>query len=124
MIHRDIKPSNILLDSRDTSKYPMVSPDATDEQRSLAADVHVAIDQTRGWLIKAHGDARLLLAMDNDQIAQPATLTLLDDLVTQTQQAYVGQTDPTTGELHGGASWICSNILRLANFELKPFKTQ
>ena len=102
----------------------VLSPDATDEQRSLAAEVHVAIDRTKGWLTKAHDDAKLLLAMDNNQLGQPSTLTLLDDLVTQTQQAYVGQTDPTTGELHGGASWICSNIQRIANFELKPFKTQ
>ncbi len=102
----------------------VLSPDATDEQRSLAAEVHVAIDRTRGWLIKAHDDAKQLLAMDNNQLNQPSTLALLDDLVTQTQQSYVGQTDPTTGELHGGASWISSNIQRIANFELKPFKTQ
>ena len=102
----------------------VLSPDATDEQRSLAAEVHVAIDQTRGWLTQAHDDAKQLLAMNDNQLSQPSALPLLDDLVTQTQKAYVGQTDPTTGELHGGASWICSNIQRIANFELKPFKTQ
>ena len=102
----------------------VLSPDATDQQRSLAAEVHVAIDRTRGWLIKAHDDAKQLLVMDNNQLNQPSTLALLDDLVTQTQQSYVGQTDPTTGQLYGGASWICSNIQRIANFELKPFKTQ
>jgi len=62
--------------------------------------------------------------MNKDQLAQPQALSLLDDLVTNAQYAYTGQTDPLTGQLQGGATWVCSNIQRIANFELKPFQVQ
>ncbi len=102
----------------------VLSPDATADQRDLAARVHVAIDQTRGWLEQIHQDTKQLVVMNKDQLAQPQALSLLDDLVTNAQYAYTGQTDPLTGQLQGGATWVCSNIQRIANFELKPFQVQ
>ncbi len=102
----------------------VLSPDATSDQRDLAAHVHVAINQTRTWLEQAHQDAVQLIKMDTEQLAQPQALSLLDDLVINAQYAYTGKTDPQTGQLQGGATWICSNIQRIANFELKPFQLQ
>ncbi|GHO98330.1 hypothetical protein KSF_083780 [Reticulibacter mediterranei] len=99
----------------------VLSPDATAEQRALAARIHTAIDQTRMWLEKAHQDTKQLVNMNKDQLTQPHALALLDDLVTQAQQAYAGQTDPISGQQISGAIWICNNIQRMANFELKPF---
>ena len=102
----------------------VLSPDATSEQRDLAAHVHVAINQTRSWLEQAHQDAEQLIKMNNDQLAQPQALSLLNDLVINAQYSYTGKTDPQTGQLQGGATWICSNIQRIANFQLKPFRLQ
>jgi serine/threonine protein kinase len=99
----------------------VLSPDATAEQRALAARIHTAIDETRVWLEKAHQDAKQLVAMNSKQLTQPHALALLDDLVTQAQQAYVGQPDPISGQQMSGAIWICNNIQRMANFEIKPF---
>lgn len=99
----------------------VLSPDATTDQRSLAAQIHTAIDEVKNWLEKVHRDAKQLVTMNTTQLAQPSTLSLLDDLVTQTQFAYNGQVDPLTGQSKGGVIWICSNIQRMANFEIKPY---
>jgi len=99
----------------------VLSPDATPDQRTLSARIHLAIDQVKGWLQQLHQDAKQLVTMNANQLAQPATLSILDDMVTQAQHAYNGETDPLTGQLTGGAIWICSNIQRMATFELKPF---
>ena len=102
----------------------VLSPDATAEQRDLAARVQVGIDQVRGWLEQVHQDAKQLIVMNDRQLAQPQALALLNDLVTNAQYAYTGQVDPLTGQLEGGVIWICSNIQRIANFEIKPFQLQ
>jgi hypothetical protein len=99
----------------------VLSPDATPEQRTLAAQIHAALDQVRSWLEKIHQDSGQLITMDETQLAQDSTLSLLDDLVTQAQFAYNGQTDPVTGQLQGGVIWATSNIQRMANFNLKPY---
>lgn len=100
----------------------VLSPDATQDQRDLAQKVHVAIDQVKGWLEQVHQDAKQLIVMNADQLGQPQTLSLLDDMVTQAQHAYDGEIDPLNGQLQGGAIWVCSNIQRIANFDLKPYK--
>jgi serine/threonine protein kinase len=102
----------------------VLSPDATADQRDLAARVQVGIDQVRGWLEQAHLDAKQLIMMNNKQLAQPQALSLLNDLVASAQYAYTGKVDPLTGQLQGGVIWVCSNIQRMANFELKPFQLQ
>jgi hypothetical protein len=100
------------------------SPDATPDQRALAAQIHIESDKVQGILEKIHQDAKQLVVMDTTQLAQPSTLTLLDDLVTQTQLANNGQTDPMTGQSKGGVLWICNNIQRMATFDLKPYTGQ
>jgi serine/threonine protein kinase len=99
----------------------VLSPDATPEQRALAARIDTAIDQTRTWLEQAHQDAKQLVAMNDQQLTHWRALVLLNDLVTQAQRAYVGQPDPISGQQQSGAIWICNNIQRMANFEIKPF---
>jgi serine/threonine protein kinase len=100
----------------------VLSPDATQEQRDLAALIHVAIDQDKNWLEQVHQDAKQLVTMNASQLAQPQTLLLLDDIVTQAEHSYHGVTDPATGQQQGGAVWICGNIQRMANFDLQPYK--
>lgn len=99
----------------------VLSPDATPEQRALAGKIHNALDQVRLELTQIQQDAKQLLVMTPAQLNQPSTLSLLDDLVTQCQYAYSGQTDPLSGLAQGGAIWITSNIQRIANFTVKPY---
>jgi serine/threonine protein kinase len=99
----------------------VLSPDATPEQRALAAQIHTGLDKVRGWLENVHQDSKKLITMDETQLAQDSSLLLLDDLVTQAQLAYTGQTDPLTGQLQGGAIWVTSSIERMATFNLKPY---
>jgi serine/threonine protein kinase len=99
----------------------VLEPDATADQRDLADRIHVAIDQTQGWLTQVRQDAKQLLAMSNAQQAQPQAFALLDDMLLNAQYAYSGQADPLSGQTAGGATWICSNIQRMASIEVKPF---
>jgi serine/threonine protein kinase len=99
----------------------VLSPDATAEQRALAAKIHVEIDTVKTQLERVHQDAKQLVTMNATQQAQSSTLSLLDDMVTQTQYAYTGQPDPQTGEQKGGVIWICNNIQRMAQFDIKLY---
>lgn len=101
----------------------VLSPDATQEQRDRAAQIHIAIDQVRNWLEQVHQDAKQLVAMNAQQLGQQQALSLLDDMVTQAAHAYNGETDPLTGQQQGGAIWICGNIQLMAEFTLQPYKS-
>ncbi len=119
--YRDDEPPGYIYLISSHLAATVLSPDATTNQRTLAAQIQVALSQTQGWLEAVHRDAKQLVAMNNQQLAQPAALSLLNDLVTQAQLAYVGQVDVNNGQQRGGAIWICNNIQRMANFEIKPF---
>jgi hypothetical protein len=59
--------------------------------------------------------------MGQAQWLQPSTLTLLNDLARQAQEAYTGQLDPATGQPQGGALLVYGNLQRLAAFEVRPY---
>jgi hypothetical protein len=59
--------------------------------------------------------------MNNAQLTRFQALSLLDDILLNAQYASDGQADPLSGQIAGGTVWICSNIQRMANFEIKPF---
>jgi hypothetical protein len=70
---------------------------------------------------QVHQDAKLLVQMTAAQLLQPSSLSILNDLVMQAQNAYAGQLDPSTGASEGGAVWIYGNIERLVTFDVMPF---
>ena len=45
---------------------------------------------------------------------QPTTLSLLNDMIANANFAYVGQTDPVTGETQQGVTWLHNQIQSLA----------
>jgi serine/threonine protein kinase len=100
----------------------VLSPDATQSQRNLAAQVHLALDQLKSQFEQAHQDAKQLVAMNTQQLGQPQTLLLLDDMVTNAQLAYTGETNPLAGQQQGGVIWICNNIQKMAVFNLQSYK--
>lgn len=99
----------------------VLAPQATSAQHQLAIQINKEIDATRQALTKVHLDAQQLLAMTDAQLLQTSSLTLLDDLATQAQYAYTGQSNPSTGSLQGGALWIYANLQRLATFDVEPY---
>ena len=97
------------------------SPQTTPNQKALAIKINSAIDVEISILSQARQDARQLLAMTNTQLFQPATLVILNDLAAQTQNAYTGQINPTTGQSEGGALWTYNNLQRLVAFDIRPY---
>jgi eukaryotic-like serine/threonine-protein kinase len=69
------------------------------------------------WLLQARQDAEQLLHMIDDQLGQLSVL----DLQVQTRYAYSGRTDPMTGDVQEGATWIYDNIERLATSDVTPY---
>jgi serine/threonine protein kinase len=117
----DVPPGYVYLVSAHLDAA-VLSPGATQSQRDQAAQIHVALDQVKGWFEQVHQDAKQLVAMNTQQLGQPQALSLLNDMVTKVQLAYTGQDDPWTGQQQGGVIWICNGVQHLAIFNLQPYK--
>ena len=59
--------------------------------------------------------------MTNTQLTQLSALGVLGDLETRARYAYAGRTDPASGEVQEGATWIYDNVERLATFDVTPY---
>ncbi len=98
----------------------VISPGVTPAQRALAVRITQAINNVQSWLDAVHADAVKLVRMDNSQLSQPAALSLLNDLFTQANHAFVGQFDPNTSTVKEGVVQIHYNSQGLATFEVAP----
>ncbi|HLZ58397.1 MAG TPA: protein kinase [Ktedonosporobacter sp.] len=98
------------------------TPGVTDDQKVLAIQINTAINNVQFWLDKVHLDAEKILKMTPDQLQQSDARTTLDDLFTQANNAFVGQTDPNTNQVKEGVVEIHYNIQRLATFNILPYK--
>jgi serine/threonine protein kinase len=99
------------------------SPGVTPVQRALAIRINQDINNVQGWLNAVHADAVKLVHMNNTQLSQPNALSILDDLFTQANYAFVGQFDPNTNSVKEGAVEVHYNIQRLATFDVTPCTT-
>jgi hypothetical protein len=97
-------------------------PGATPAQKALAIQINKDINNVQGWLENVHRDAEKLIQMTPSQLQQPAALTTLDDLFTQANNAFVGQTDPNTNQVKEGVVQIHYNVQRLATFDIQPYQ--
>ena len=98
-----------------------VSPGATPDVRALTMQLNSATNYVKGWLEQIRQDAILLGHMSDIQLSQLPALTLLSDLEVQARYAYAGRTDPSTGVIQEGATWIYDNTARLATFEVASY---
>ncbi|MBV9228670.1 MAG: hypothetical protein JOZ18_05085 [Chloroflexi bacterium] len=94
------------------------SPGATAQQKQLAIQIDTAINKVNALLQGVRQDARRLVMMTDAQLLQPSSLSILDDMVKQAQDAFVGQFDPTTGEIENGVTQIHYAIQRLATLDV------
>jgi hypothetical protein len=96
------------------------SPGVNADQQALAIRINDAIDNVQFWLTLVHKDAETLLQMPRAQLLQPAATKIFEDLFTQANYAFIGQTDPNTLQVKEGVAQIHYNIQRLATFAIQP----
>ncbi|HLJ33993.1 MAG TPA: serine/threonine-protein kinase, partial [Ktedonobacteraceae bacterium] len=94
------------------------APDATPQMHILSQVISVAINNATGWLNQVRTDAKRLFYMTPEQLAQPAALNILDDLVTQATYAYIGQLDPNTNAFNPGVLQAHYSVQTLATFDI------
>ncbi|HWS84333.1 MAG TPA: hypothetical protein VN207_08750 [Ktedonobacteraceae bacterium] len=90
------------------------APGHTQEQRQLAVKIDTALEQVKPLMQKIHQDAVTLVKMDQTQLQSQDALTLLNDMVTNANSAYIGQFDPATGGNINGVVWIHNELQELA----------
>lgn len=98
----------------DITRVPDVSP----TQKQLASQINDDINNVQVWLNAVHNDAAQLIQQPADQIIQPQTLPIFDDMFAQANKAFTGQTDPHTGQVKAGVAQIYYSIQNLATFEI------
>ncbi len=97
------------------------SPGVTPEQKALAIRINKALNNVQAWLEKVHSYAAQLIQMTPQQLLAPETIKILDDLFTQANNAFVGQTDPNTDQVKEGVVQIHYSIQGLATFNVQPY---
>jgi|GEM_PF-1196972 len=94
------------------------APGITPQQKQLASETDNAINNVQVWLTAVHTDAVQLIHTPADQLVQPGTLPIFNDMFAQANNAFIGHTDPHTGQVKEGVSEIYYNIQRLATFDI------
>lgn len=102
----------------------LASPGSTQYQRNLATQINNSLSNIKGWMQKMRQDAKQLAAMSHNQLAQqsPQTQALINDLVTQANNAYAGTTNPATGQVEDGVSQLYLQIQQLATLQVQVYK--
>lgn len=94
------------------------APDSTPQQRKIATQIIEALTNATVWLKQVRMDAQQLAHMTDVQLRQPATIALLDDLVTQATYAYIGRLDPTTNTVQPAILQVHYDVQQLAGFTI------
>jgi hypothetical protein len=97
------------------------APGSTPDTRKSAAAIIAALNNVQLWLEKLRTDAKQIVAMTDNQLAQPAAFDLLNDMVVQANHAYVGNIDPVTGEMLQGVTWIHDQLQTLATLTVTQY---
>jgi eukaryotic-like serine/threonine-protein kinase len=94
------------------------APDATPQMRAIANKIIMDVQNAQAWLIQVRHDAQKLVLMDANQLAQPSSLALLNDMLTNATYAYIGKLDPRTNQTTPGVTQAHDEIQQLAAFNL------
>jgi eukaryotic-like serine/threonine-protein kinase len=96
------------------------APDATPQMRALATEIVQALNNAAKWLVQARMLTKQLVNMDAQQLTQPSTLTMLDNLLSATTYAYIGQLNPQTNQVIPGVLQVHYDVQRLATLTITP----
>lgn len=94
------------------------SPGVTADQKRLATRIDAMLMAVTALLWKVHGDATLLAKTSDTALLAPQALSLLNDMETTANDAFVGQLDPATGSVQGGVTQIHDELQLLATIEV------
>ncbi len=100
------------------------SPGHTDEQKQVAIQVDSVTTRMINDLTQVRKDAVQLVQRSNEQLRQPDTLTLLNEMANLTQEANSGWFDMTTHENRGGSIWMNARIQQMATISLTTSNPQ
>ncbi len=96
------------------------APDATPQMRLLATQIIESLNNAKSWLGQVRSYVQQLVKMNAVQLAQPSTLTMLDNLVLYATYAYIGQLDPKTNQVLPGVLQVHYDVAKLATLTLTP----
>ena len=85
---------------------------------TLSQEIVDELTNVTGWLQQVRTDDKQLFAMTPNQLAQPAALDVLDNLVTQATYAYIGQFNPLTNTVKPGVLQAHYAVQQLATFDI------
>jgi hypothetical protein len=91
------------------------APGHSQEQRQLAIKIDNALKTDTSLLQKVRQDAVKLVRMSDTELKSNGALSLLNDMVTNTNTAYTGQFDPTVGGNINGIVWIHNELQGVAS---------
>ncbi len=94
------------------------APGATGTLQHEAGRLQDALDRIANELQQARSDAVAIIQMSQPALAGKQALTLLNDLVSHANTAYVGRLDPATGTQVDGTAWLVGQIQGLATITL------
>jgi hypothetical protein len=94
------------------------APDATPQLRKIATNIIDALTNAAKWLKESRMLARQLALMNNNQLAQPGTLPMIDNLLTDVTYAYIGQLNPKTNTVVPGILEVHYDVQQLAALTL------
>src|SRR6266480_2508988 len=90
------------------------APDATPEMRKTATNIINALSNAAKWLKEARMLARQLALMNNNELSQPGALTMINNLLADVTDAYIGQLDPKTNSVVPGVLQVHYDVQQLA----------
>ena len=96
------------------------APDATPHMRTLATQIIEALNNAKTWLQQVRAYARQLVKMDANQLSQPSTLTMLNNMLSNATYAYIGQLNPGTNQVLPGVLQVHYDIQQLATLTITP----
>lgn len=89
--------------------------------RQQIAALITAMGNVNRWLQQVRHDAQQLMMMTDNQMMQQSTLSIIDDMIANMDNAYSGQTDPSTNTVHEGVNWIHNQMQFLASLDITPW---
>jgi serine/threonine protein kinase len=100
------------------------APDATPHMRTLATQIIEALNNAKTWLQQVRAYAQMLVKMDANQLSQPSTLTMLNNMLSNATYAYIGQLNPATNQVLPGVLQVHYDIQQLATLTITPHLPQ
>jgi serine/threonine protein kinase len=90
------------------------APDATAQMRTLSTQMIEGLNNAKVWLQQVRSYVKQLIVMNAAQLSQPASLTMLDNMLQYATYAYVGRLDPKSNQVIPGVLQVHYDVQKLA----------